>query len=124
MTTEFPRVCADLDGNGWPWFAGRAVTGDVFWLATPELPPTWRWADESDPIGTEHLVLDEAALTELLYGSALAETAHPTREHLAEVVEARLYAYRCHVAPCQEHDEHHRLAACHAWAAELLGTGA
>jgi len=117
----FPRVVADLDGNGWPWWAARAVTGDVAWLATPQLPAGLTWATEADPINTpEYVVLNKATITELLYSSALAPGTH-SRTELAQTVEGRLYAFRCRVEQHPEHDEPHRLADCRTWARELTG---
>jgi hypothetical protein len=103
----------------------RVIAGEIpSWRATPTLPIGFVWADESDPIDTdEYVVLDEDALTELLYTSPLASGAH-SRTELAEAVEGRLYAYRCQIEPCPEHDATAQLAACREWARELIGGAA
>jgi len=120
----FPRIVADLDGSGWPFWAARSLAiGDVMWLATPTLSVGLVWATEADPINHEHVVLDEATVAELLYSSALAPGTH-SRTKLAEAVEGRLYAFRCRVEQHPEHDEPHRLADCHGWARELTGGAA
>lgn len=117
----FPRVVADLDGNSWPWWAFRTPLGDVLWTPVPTLPYEGAvWADETDTIIWDHIVLTEDVLAELLYSSALAPGTH-SRTELAQTVEARLYAFRCCVESHPEHNEPHRLADCHAWARELIG---
>lgn len=116
----FPRIVADIDGNGWPWWAAVAVTGDVAWLATPQLPAGLAWATEADPIGCEYTVLDEDTVTELLYGAPLAHGRH-SRTELAQAVEGRLYACRCRVEERPDHNAPLWRAECRAWARELIG---
>lgn len=122
----FPRLVVDLEGSGWPFYP--YLTGipgeDVQWRSIPTLPAGGnglRWATEHDPIGHPYTVLDLDVVTELLYTSALVPTDRLSRSRLADVVDGRLYAYACRVAPCAEHDERHRLADCRAWATLLIG---
>lgn len=118
----FPRIAADLYGNGWPWYPMRVVPGEVpSWRATPTLPVGFVWADETDPIDTdEFVVLDLETVTELLYGAPLARGRH-SRTELAQAVEGRLYAYRCRVETRPDHNAPEHLVRCRTWAAELIG---
>lgn len=121
----FPRVVCDLDGSGWPFYPYvSSVPGDdVQWRSVPTLPADGnglRWATEDDLVDREYTVLDEDALTELLYNAPLSRGTH-SRTELGQAVEGRLYACRCRVEKRPDHNAPHRLAECRVWARELTG---
>jgi hypothetical protein len=129
-TTAFPRVCADLDSSGWPFYPYvSTVPGeDIQWRSVPTLPGDGtglRWATEKDALGSwPVMVLTAEVITALLHSSSLEPGDRPTRERLAEVVDGRLYAYGCQMVPPFEASDDPRVVACRAWTAELTGATA
>jgi hypothetical protein len=138
MTTALlPRIAADYEGNGLPWYAAAwdHETGDetnVAWLAEPRLIPGYHWATEADAIGTVHIVLDVAAVAELLHHRLDADPDVLDYDAAIDIIDAELVRVRCDMRRCaadcaadtaDHYDGGQRYSRCVLAAGRLLGVG-
>jgi hypothetical protein len=140
-TSTLPRIAADLDGNGMPFYAaawdGSADDEtNVIWLNKPVLIPGHHWAVEAQ-VTSPHVTLDMAAIAKLLYAAEQLPVPVPVASVCTSfapwVIDAVLTWCHCDLAGivgdlAQEYGEHQelaqpRMARCVAVAETLCGTG-